>query len=190
MQRTPCLPSPAPLAFALALLAGLLVLLGPGAATGHAAQCPGASDPAYSMSGSTASKLTLCLINEERSDRGLKPLHFDKDQQQAASKHNRVMLQKNCFSHLCPGEKDLVGRIASTGYLPCSCTWGVAENLAWGSGKTAAPAAIVKAWMGSADHRLNILNRRYDEVGIAVDDGSPGGSGSASTYTVDFGFKS
>ena len=63
------------------------------------------------MSGSTASKLTLCLINKERSDRGLKPLRFDKDQQQAASKHNRVMLQKNCFSHLCPGEKDLVGRM-------------------------------------------------------------------------------
>lgn len=44
--------------------------------------------------------------------------------------------------------------------------------------------------MGSPEHRTNILNRRYDEVGIAVDDGSPGGGGSASTYTVDFGFKS
>ena len=190
MQRTPCLPSPTPLALALATLVGALLWFGPGAAPSAAAQCSGASNPAYKMSGSKASKLTLCLINKERSARHLKPLHFDRDQQKAASKHNRAMLRKGCFSHLCPGEKDLVGRIASTGYLPCSCTWGVAENLAWGSGSTAAPAAVVKAWMGSPEHRTNILNRRYDEVGIAVDDGSPGGGGSASTYTVDFGFTS
>ena len=106
MQRTPCLPSPVLLA--LAMLAGALLWLGPGAAPSAAAQCSGASDPAYTMSGSKASKLTLCLINKERSARHMKPLRFDRDQQKAASKHNRVMLRKNCFSHLCPGEKDLV----------------------------------------------------------------------------------
>ncbi len=100
------------------------------------------------------------------------------------------MLKQNCFSHLCPGEKDLVARVVSTGYLPCTCTWGVAENLAWGEGSESTPAAVVDAWMNSASHRVNILNPKYDEIGIAVDDGSPDGHGSASTYTTDFGFKS
>ena len=100
------------------------------------------------------------------------------------------MVRKRCFAHECPGEKDLVSRIASTGYLPCSCTWGVAENIAWGEGSKASPQAIVTAWMGSPDHRVNILNPRYDEIGIAIADGSPEGHASASTYTTDFGFKS
>ncbi len=173
-----------------AALLGALLLLGPAAGAAKAASCDGADRPAYTLSGKAAAQATLCVLNKMRAARGLKPLRFDKRQQRAAAEHNRVMLKKNCFSHLCPGEKDLVGRVAATGYLPCSCTWGVAENLAWGSGRTASPAAVVSAWMDSPDHRANILNRRYEEVGIAVGDGSPEGGGSASTYTADFGFKS
>ena len=188
MQRSQRLPLPIALAFAL-LLASLL-LLGPAAAKGSAASCGGADTPAYSMNDRSAAKVTLCLLNKERAARGIKPLRFDHHQQKAAARHNRLMLKKNCFSHECPGEKDLVGRITAAGYLPCSCSWGVAENLAWGSGRTAAPAAVVDAWMSSPSHRANVLNRRYDEIGVAVHDGSPVGAGSASTYTTDFGFKS
>lgn len=186
-QRSQCLPFP--VVIASALLISALLLLGPAAARSKADQCGGADRPAYSLSGKAAAKATLCLLNKERSSRGMKALRFDRDQQKAASKHNRVMLQQDCFSHLCPGEKDLVGRIVSTGYLPCTCTWGVAENLAWGEGPTSTPAAVVNAWMNSPDHRVNILNPRYDEIGIAVDDGSPEGGGPAATYTTDFGFK-
>ncbi len=188
MQRSQRLPLPIALAFAL-LLASLL-LLGPAAAKGSAASCGGADTPAYSMNDRSAAKVTLCLLNKERAARGLKSLRFDKKQQKAADKHNRVMLRQDCFSHLCPGERDLVGRIAAAGYLPCNCTWGIAENLAWGSGSQSTPANVVDAWMNSPDHRVNILNPRYDEVGIAVDDGNPEGpDASASTYTTDFGFK-
>lgn len=173
-----------------ALLVAVLLLLGPATGAATAASCGGAEQPAYTISGKAAAGATLCLLNKERAARGLKPLHFDRRQQKAAGRHNRVMLAENCFSHLCPGEKDLVGRVASTGYLPCSCTWGVAENLAWGAGKRAAPAAVVSAWMASPSHRETILNRRYDEIGIAVGSGSPEGGGRASTYTADFAFKS
>lgn len=188
MQVSQRLPFPILLAAAV-LLAGLL-LVGPAAGRSEAAQCGGSSDPAYKMTGKAASKATLCLLNEERTSRGLKRLRFDSDQKKAAARHNRVMVRKSCFSHECPGEKDLVTRIASTGYLPCSCTWGVAENIAWGSGSKASPQAIVAAWMGSPDHRVNILNPRYDEIGVAIASGSPEGHANASTYTTDFGFKS
>lgn len=179
-----------PLPLGAVLLGAVLLLLGPLTASARAAACPGAAQPAYAMSGKAAAKTTLCLLNKERAARGIKPLRFDHHQQKAAARHNRLMLKKNCFSHECPGEKDLVGRITAAGYLPCSCSWGVAENLAWGSGRTAAPAAVVDAWMNSPSHRANVLNRRYDEIGVAVHDGSPVGAGSASTYTTDFGFKS
>lgn len=177
-------------AAALGLLVAALLLLGPAAGQGRAASCGVASKPAYTLNDKAAAKATLCLLNRVRAARGMKALRFDKDQKQAADKHNRVMLKQNCFSHLCPGEKDLVGRVSATGYLPCSCTWGVGENLAWGAGSKGSPAAVVNAWMASPSHRENILNPRYEEIGIAVDDGSPtGGNYAASTYTTDFGFK-
>lgn len=188
MLRSPRFPAPVAATIALLLLG--LLLLGPGAARGRATSCGEAGRPAYAISAKAAAKATLCLLNRKRSARGLRPLHSDKRQLEAARKHNRAMLKKNCFSHLCPGEKDLVGRVASTGYLPCSCTWGIAENIAWGAGSRAAPAAVVRAWMRSPSHRANILNRRFDEIGIAVSAGRPGrGGGPAATYTTDFGFR-
>lgn len=175
------------------LFAGLIValmLLGPAAQSSEAAQCKGSSEPASRMSGEAAAKATLCLLNKERAAQGMGALHNDSRQAEAAKQHNRLMVRKTCFSHLCPGEKDLVGRIASTGYLPCNCTWQVAENLAWGTGKSSSPKKIVAAWMGSTPHRINILNPKFDEIGIAVDEGSPEGDyDDAATYTTDFGFK-
>ena len=174
---------------AAALLGALLVLLGPGAASGQAAQCTNSSTPGYQLSGKEARKATLCLLNRERNKRGMGDLRADDKQQKAAGAHNRVMLKKNCFSHQCSGEPDLVKRIEQAGYLPCSCSWSVGENIAWGSGSTSSPRRIVDAWMGSAPHRANILNSRFEHIGIAVDSGAPGRGSGTATYTTDFGFK-
>jgi uncharacterized protein YkwD len=174
---------------AAALLGALIVLLGPGAASGQAADCPNSSAAAYRLSGHEARRATLCLINRERAKRGLHALHAEKGPQQAAGAHNRLMLRKDCFSHQCAGERDLVGRIEASGYLPCSCSWSVGENIAWGSGSSSSPRQIVDAWMGSPPHRANILNGQFEHIGVAVDRGSPDGPGDAATYTTDFGFK-
>ncbi len=165
-------------------------MLGLGADRSEAAGCKGGDKPAYAMEGDAAVKATLCLLNKERTSRGLGSLHPDSDQMQAAGEHNRLMLASTCFSHLCPGEQDLLGRLISTGYLPCACTWLVAENIAWEPGKASSPRQVVAAWMSSAGHRLNILNPQFDEVGIAIDQGSPAGKADrAATYTTDFAFK-
>ncbi len=46
----------------------------------------------------------------------------------------------------------------------------IGENLAAGY-PTA--AAIVGGWMHSEGHRENVLGRDFDEIGIAIADGSP-----------------
>ncbi len=174
---------------ALALVGLAATLLGPAAAPSSAAECRNSSNPAYKLSGKEARKATLCLINKERDKRGMRDLRADKRQQRAAASHNRTMLRKNCFSHQCAGERDLVGRIQAAGYLPCNCSWSVGENIAWGSGSSSSPRQIVGAWMNSAPHRANILNRRFEHIGVAVGRGAPGAGGQAATYTTDFGFK-
>jgi uncharacterized protein YkwD len=101
------------------------------------------------------------------------------------------MQRHSCFAHQCPGEKDLVGRIHATSYLPCNCTWRVGETLAWGARGQGTPQAIVKAWMHSPPHRHVLLDRQLRNVGVGLVWGSPSNPGAkAATYTADFGYKS
>ncbi len=101
------------------------------------------------------------------------------------------MVRRKCFSHECPGEADLTGRLTSARYLPCGCSWAIAENIAYGGGRLGSPREIVEAWMHSPDHRTNMLNPDYRDIGIGADDGTPtGGRGAdGATYTTDFGYR-
>jgi uncharacterized protein YkwD len=173
----------------IGLMFAIAVLAGPGASAAEAGQCKGSDTAGFRLSEGEARKATLCLINRERKSRGMSALRSNGKQQRAASGHNRAMLKKNCFGHQCPGERDLVGRIEQAGYLPCGCSWSVAENIAWGKGGASSPREIVDSWMNSAGHRANILSSKFEHIGIAVDGRSPGGGGGAATYTTDFGYK-
>lgn len=100
------------------------------------------------------------------------------------------MQRTDCFDHVCPGEPALTGRYERADYLPCGCSWGAAENIAWGPGQKGSPRQIVRAWMNSSPHRANILNGTYEHVGVGVRWGSPRHRHSkAGTYTLDFGYR-
>jgi uncharacterized protein YkwD len=176
-----------------ALLACAVLLLAlaflPGSAT--AAQCKGGDVSPAKLSEKRAAKAVLCLINKQRRNHHLKPLKRHRAQTKAAKAHNRRMVERRCFSHRCPGEPDLAGRLTKTGYLPCSCSWGIAENIAFGSGRAGTPRSIVDAWMHSAGHRANILSGSYRHIGVAAERGTPaaGRQRDGVTYTTDFGYK-
>lgn len=152
--------------------------------------CKAGSARPATVSKDTVVDSVRCLINRERTKRGLRPLNSNATQRKAAARHNRLMIERNCFAHLCLGEGDLVTRLIHSGYLPCSCTWGVGENIGWGTGRNSTPESMVKRWMGSPAHRHNILNGSFRQIGIAVHIGTPesGVSGGA-TYTTDFGYR-
>lgn len=171
-----------------ALPAALLVL-GTGAAPAGAAECKHSAKPAYELGGKQVRRATVCLLNKERRARGMGRLKQHRDPRRAAKRHSRMMVEKRCFSHVCPGERDLVGRLSATGYLPCRCSWGVAENIAYGKGRGSSPRGIVRGWMRSPGHRANVLNRSYEHVGVGVRRGAPSGGGPAATYTIDLGYR-
>jgi uncharacterized protein YkwD len=154
------------------------------------AHCKNAQVPGFRMLRKQAAKATRCQINRVRRARGLPRLDGDDGLKQAAKRHTGRMLKRNCFSHQCPGERDLVGRINATSYLPCRCAWTVAENIAWGRRSHSTPKSIVDAWMNSPPHRQVILTARLRDVDIGVEEGKPGDRGArAATYTADFGAK-
>lgn len=174
--------------FMLAAIGGPSPL--PGPATASASSCPGSDSGPRKISSERASKMVVCLINSARARRGLHKVHARGELVGAAENHSAHMQATDCFDHTCPGEPPLTGRYTKSDYLPCGCSWGAAENIAWGPRSKGSPRAIVNAWMGSAPHRANILNGSYRDVGVGVRWGSPDKSSKrAGTYTLDFGYR-
>lgn len=138
------------------------------------------------------SNATLCLINNERTSRGLKALKSSSHLRKAATNYSRRMVRENFFDHVSPGGSTLLSRVRrGTGYLRGARSFALGENIAWGSGEFATPRETVKNWMDSPGHRQNILNRRFRHIGVGVALGAPEDSEGmpAATYTTDFGYR-
>jgi uncharacterized protein YkwD len=180
------------LALAVVLALTGTVSSGPfaGPATAAAAKCPGANKLPRHQSRDRAASRIVCLINKVRHKHGKPALRRNGGVGDAARRHTRHMQRKNCFAHECPGEPDLTGRLYDTKYLPCNCSWGAGENIAWGKRRKGTPRGIFKAWMNSPPHRAAILEGSFRDVGVGVRWGSPfQRHGARATYTMDFGYK-
>jgi uncharacterized protein YkwD len=132
----------------------------------------------------------LADLNRVRAQHGLAPLRASGRLNAAASQHSREMARVGYFSHDSADGSAFWRRIArfypSGGYG----SWSVGENLLWSSPDVDASGAI-KMWMGSPEHRANLLNRSWREVGLSAvhSDSAPGtyhGLG-VTIVTADFG---
>jgi uncharacterized protein YkwD len=99
--------------------------------------------------------------NAERTDDGLKALRPDQCLRHAAVRQATLMAQGEQLFH-----QDL-GRVLTD----CGLTT-AGENVAYGypSGRS----VVVDGWMGSAGHRANILNPRFQLMGIGARKGHNG----------------
>ena len=155
-------------------------------AAAGAAACTGAdSDPA-AMSRTAANHATLCLLNEQRRSHGLRAFKLDGKLGRAASGHARDMVAKRYFAHDSKSGASFGARIKRTGWTRSRRSYTIGENIGWGGGALATPRSMVRAWMGSAGHRANILSRSFRMVGIGIANGAPTG-GDGATYATDFG---
>ena len=138
-------------------------------------------------------KATLCLLNQQRTTRGLSRLTSNGQLAKAAQSFSASMVSQRFFDHVSPSGSTLATRVrGGTSYLRGRIrSWSLGENLAWGSGVLATPREIVTSWMNSAGHRRNVLDRRFRHIGIGVATGAPDDvqGQPAATYTTDFGFR-
>jgi uncharacterized protein YkwD len=156
-----------------------LALCAPGAYAACANKDVAPADPA-------APAATLCLLNQERTTRGLDPLAESATLDKAAVAYARDMVARRFFDHVSPGGGTMLDRMKAAGWVPVGA-WTAGENIAWGSGSLATPAAIVDGWMHSPGHRANILNAAFGQVGIGIAAGAPqAGIRDAGTYVNDF----
>ena len=132
----------------------------------------------------------VCLVNAERTSRGLRPLRRDGDLAQAARKHSADMARRNYFSHVTPGGDDLGDRLRDAGYGDPGDGWRAGENLGWGTGNRATPAVargrVAREPGAQAQHARGIVprarRRRRRGRAAGATTALPG-----ATYTLDLG---
>ncbi len=156
-----------------------------------AAACANANAAPGTVSAKALSKATLCLLNEERADRGQRPLRQHKKLNKAAKAYSKQMVKRRFFAHVSPSGSTLTSRVKGVRYTKGARAWSIGENIAYGTGGKATPASIVDGWMKSPGHKANILNGQFREIGIGIANGAPVATASSvgATYTTNFGYR-
>lgn len=170
------------LVFTLAALAG--------------AVAPAPAVSARTHAGVTLSSLELGVLrdlNGIRMQNGLVPVRLSAALTASATQHSREMAAVGYFEHASADGTVFWKRIqrwyGSNGYG----YWSVGENLLWSSPDVSADGAL-QLWMHSPEHRANILNPRWREIGVsAVHVASAPGTYhglEVTIITTDFGVRS
>lgn len=164
----------------LLLSGAALALALPSAPASAAVSCPGADTTISALTLGSARDAVLCIVNAERTARGLNALAQDGALERAAQGHSEDMVTRGFFDHVGPDGRDAGGRIDAAGYA-----WGAyAENIAAGQ---STPRRVMAAWMNSAGHCRNILDPGVTELGVGVAALAATLPGGAGTWTQNFG---
>lgn len=172
--------------FIAVLLCSAVAGVVPSTASAAGRRCPGAGRAVEQTGTDAARAATLCLLNRRRAGHGLGALRSDARLASAAQGHSDDMVARRYFAHESGDGSGFGARIRASGWTRDRRSFLLGENIAYGADGAASPRAIVRAWMHSAEHRANILNPRFHQIGIGIAVGTPDGDGGA-TYSTDFG---
>lgn len=101
------------------------------------------------------------LVDSERRAQGLGELRLNPKLADAAQRYSQEMANYGFVDHVGRDGRGPGDRIVAAGYRMLEA----GENLAGGYGS---PEQVVRAWMRSPDHRKNLLNPVFNEVGFGV----------------------
>lgn len=122
---------------------------------------PSGQNPVLGYATDMSSYGLLTNTNEERTSRGLKALTTNSKLTTAAQNKAADMAAKDYWSHVSPTGKTPWAFITEAGYSYQTA----GENLAYGF---ATSSDTVTGWMNSSEHRANILNTSYTNIGFGI----------------------
>jgi uncharacterized protein YkwD len=106
-------------------------------------------------------------INQVRRAHGLPPFKLSAKLAAAAAQHSNEMGADGYFAHESANHSAFWKRVARW-YPPTGARyWTVGENLLWSS-PDVSPASAVTMWMNSPEHRANLLNSTWREIGLSA----------------------
>ena len=112
-------------------------------------------------------------VNAARATQGCKPLKVAKRLNRAAQGHANDMARTQLFSHTSADGRTWVTRIRNAGWKRPG-----GENVARGYDSV---ASVMTGWMNSPEHRRNILNCKFNYIGV-------GHSAVGDYWVQDFGY--
>ncbi|PTY78770.1 hypothetical protein B5V89_08465 [Heyndrickxia sporothermodurans] len=104
-------------------------------------------------------KQVVDLTNKERAKNGLPALKIDTELSKVARTKSNDMAKNKYFDHTSPTYGSPFDMMKKFGISYRSA----GENIAMGQ---RSPEEVVNAWMNSAGHRANILNKNYTHIGV------------------------
>lgn len=107
----------------------------------------------------------LASLNAQRAQSGLQPLVYNGLLTRAARGHALDQARNGYFSHTGKDGSSSADRAKRAGYNFCL----VGENLSIGYSSI---QAAMQGWMASKGHRDNILNGKFNDVGIGIGEGA------------------
>jgi uncharacterized protein YkwD len=132
-------------------------------------------------------------LNAARAKHGLHVLRISPGLAAAAESHSHEMARHGYFEHRSADGSAFWKRVARFYPSDRSRVWSVGENLLWSSPGIDAPGAL-RMWMASAEHRKNMLDGRWREIGISAlhVPAAPGffSGREVTILTADFGLRS
>jgi uncharacterized protein YkwD len=154
---------------------GVLALAGAGLVSGGAAAAGGGSpcanadaSPAEATPGELR-RAVKCLVSRARARRDRPTVRPQRPLKRIAQRHTKVMIERNCFVHRCPGEAPLEKRIANSDYVEPGDRFGYGEVL----GCAPSPRTMVEQWMAERVSRRTILDPAFRHVGVGGVEGAP-----------------
>lgn len=120
------------------------------------------AEPVYTDSDSSQ---ILKFTNEERESASLNLLSGNPVLDTIAGFRADDMFANQYFDHRSPDGRSVVDLAQPAGYSYLS----IGENIA--KGYFGSNQAIIDAWMASPEHKANILNGKYTELGVAIKEG-------------------
>jgi uncharacterized protein YkwD len=156
------------------------------------AVCAGANVHHSAANVLQADAATLCLVNQVRLTRGLRPLRANRELGRVARSQVTSMVSHDYFADVRPTGQTPLSLVAVTRYPAHSAEFSIGQNIAWGTEGFTTPAHIVAAWMASTPHREIMLSSIYRNAGVAVMPAVPtmlAPSGTGATYAIEFGVR-
>lgn len=105
------------------------------------------------------------LMNEKRTEAGLKPLVMDNELVQVARYKSNHMIQYNYFDHTTPEGNNWTSWLKAINYEYTT----TGENIAYNNYE---PVELFNQWWNSPGHKANMMNPSYTKVGIGVISGN------------------
>jgi uncharacterized protein YkwD len=109
----------------------------------------------------------LADVNAIRMQHHLLPLRLSSQLSAAAREHSQQMAADGYFAHTSADGSSFWKRIQRFYASGTYGYWSVGENLLWASPDVDAQNAL-KMWMGSPEHRANLLNAHWREIGVSA----------------------